>query len=176
MTLNIVFGWDSVDRDLCLQGADIVLWQQYINPLRTHEPFHCPLLVKGQPESYRAALPARQPQGSSTGKTLAIMGDWTWTFPNHYISVLPVDQFKQEHLLTLCDGSSSEFIPSCFFNIFFFFVKFRFCFCNQFASISNQWLIYSDWDMLLAGWSLPASFLRSGSVIACEASALRETI
>lgn len=121
MTLNIVFGWDSVDRDLCLQGADIVLWQQYINPLRTHEPFHCPLLVKGQPESYRAALPARQPQGSSTGKTLAIMGDWTWTFPNHYISVLPVDQFKQEHLLTLCDGSSSEFIPSCFFNIFFFF-------------------------------------------------------
>ena len=159
MTLNIVFGWDSVDRDLCLQGADIVLWQQYINPLRTHEPCHCPLLVKGQPESYRAALPARQPQGSSTGKTLAIMGDWTWTFPNHYISVLPVDQFKQEHLLTLCDGSSSEFIPSCFFNIFFFF------FCQiQVLFLQSVCIYFKSMAHLLrlrhaARWLEPPSFI-----------------
>ncbi len=104
-------GWDS-----CPQATDIVVWQ-YINPQRTHESFHCPLVEEGQLESYRAALPAKVPQGSSTGKTLSIMRDWTWTFPNHYISLLPVDicWVRMWHL------KQGQFLPSCIFLIYCFF-------------------------------------------------------
>lgn len=166
------FKQESVGWDLRPEVTDIVLWQ-YINPQRTHESFHCPLPVEGQLEScYRTALPARVPQGSSAGKTFAIMGDWTWTFPNHYISQLPVDQFKQDHLLVRMWQLKLSIYAV--FSMSFFFFSFLFPISSHPVQ-NNGSFTQIETCCLLAG----ASFLRSAScigVIAREASALRETV